>query len=146
MPAEHAGDCIGSPIISRVQTAPEDILIEKRNSGSASGYRAPRRRETRQACLPLLCFHALRLPRQGTNFSMHLARHNSMHCTSCGLEIAPESTHGSTLECLEALQREAARLRVTMAERASTAIYSVEMPRRRGSNRGADVRPENREC
>ena len=35
---------------------------------------------------------------------------------------------------------------VTMAERASTAIYSVEMPRRRDSNRGADVRPENREC
>ena len=77
---------------------------------------------------------------------MHLALPDSMHCASCGLDITPASTHGSHGECLAALQREAERLRVTMAERASTAMYSVQMPRRRGSNRGADVRPENREC
>jgi hypothetical protein len=77
---------------------------------------------------------------------MHFALQDNMHCASCGLDITPESTHGSPGECLAALQREAERLRVTMAERASTAMFSVQMPPRRGSNRGADERPENREC
>jgi len=82
----------------------------------------------------------------GESSSMHLALPDNMRCVSCGLDTTPDSTHGSPGECLEALQREAARLRVTMAQRAKTAMYNVEMPRRRGSSGGADGRQENREC